>query len=321
MSTAAPGQSPGSLIREMRESDLSTAASIVRLAFGTFLGVSDPNSFAADKEYVATRWKVNPSAALVGEVDGALAGSNFATRWGSFAFFGPLTVRPELWNRGVAQSLLEATMDLFNAWGVKEAGLFTFAQSAKHVHLYQKFGFWPRFLTAIMEKPAISPSSGSWSKFSELNDDSRREALEACCALTGSVFEGLDVTSEIHSVLDQQLGETLLIWDGDTLDAFAVCHCGAGTEAGSGVCYVKFGAARPGKHVERSFGQLLGASEALAVERGLKRVEAGINLGRARAYRQMLEHGFRTQIQGVAMHKPDSPGYNRPDVHVLDDWR
>lgn len=321
MSTPAQGKSAEPIIRQMRESDVATAASIVRVAFGTFLGVPDPNSFAADKDYVATRWRMNPAAALAAELDGALAGSNFGTCWGNFAFFGPLTVRPEFWNRGIAQSLLAATMDLFDAWGVREAGLFTFAQSSKHVHLYQKFGFWPRFLTAIMEKPAVSPSADPWRKYSDLDESGRLQALQACIALTGSVFEGLDVTSEIRSVLDQQLGETVLIWNDDTLDAFAVCHCGAGTEAGAGVCYVKFGAVRPGKNVESAFGQLLRACEALAVEQGLKRIEAGVNLGRGPCYRRLLEHGFRTQIQGVAMHKPDSPGYNRPDVYVLDDWR
>jgi hypothetical protein len=35
----------------------------------------------------------------------------------------------------------------------------------------------------------------------------------------------------------------------------------------------------------------------------------------------MLARGFRTGVQGVAMHKPDEPGYSRPDVSALDDWR
>jgi hypothetical protein len=55
-------------------------------------------------------------------------------------------------------------------------------------------------------------------------------------------------------------------------------------------------------------------------ERGLKRIEAGVNLNRSDAYRQMLRRGFRTDIQGVAMHKPDAPAYNRPEVLVVDDW-
>jgi N-acetylglutamate synthase-like GNAT family acetyltransferase len=309
------------LVRGMQEPDLSTARSIMCVAFGTFIGVPDPSSFAADKEYVATRWKANPEAALVAEADGTVIGSNFAANWGSFGLLGPLTVLPQFWNQGVAQSLLGATMDLFETWGVREAGLFTFAQTGRHVHLYQKFGFWPRFLTAIMEKSVGLPVAAAWWKYSEMNGSERWQAMDACRALTDLIFEGLDVTAEIRSVQEQKLGETVLIWNGDALDAFAVCHCGEGTEAGANSCYIKFAAVRPAGNAEARFEQLLKACEALAAERGLKRVEAGVNLGRSRAYRSMLEQGFRTEIQGVAMHRADLPGFNRADVYVVDDWR
>jgi len=322
MSTPAQGKSAvRTLVRGMQEPDLSAARSILRVAFGTFIGVPDPSSFAADKEYIATRWKANPEAALVAEADGAVIGSNFAANWGSFGFFGPLTVQPEFWNRGIAQSLLGATVDLFETWGVREAGLFTFAHSERHVHLYQKFGFWPRFLTAIMEKPAGLQAATAWWKYSEMNENERRQAMDACRALTDLIFEGLDVTVEIRSVEEQKLGETVLIWSGDALDAFAVCHCGEGTEAGANSCYIKFAAVRPAANAEARFEHLLKACEALAAERGLKRVEAGVNLGRSRAYRSMLDQGFQTKIQGVAMHRADLPGFNRADVYVVDDWR
>jgi hypothetical protein len=42
-------------------------------------------------------------------------------------------VLPEYWDRGVAQRLLETTMTVFDRWGVRHTGLFTFPQSAKHV--------------------------------------------------------------------------------------------------------------------------------------------------------------------------------------------
>lgn len=101
MSTPAPGKSSvRTSVRQMRESDLAAAGTIMRVAFGTFLGVPDPSAFASDKNYIATRWKANPEAALVAEAEGGVLGSNFASNWGSFAFFGPLTVQPELWNRG-----------------------------------------------------------------------------------------------------------------------------------------------------------------------------------------------------------------------------
>ena len=321
MLTQSPRKDSTSVsIRPMQEADLVEARRIFRVAFGTFIGVPVPEAFSADREYIFTRWHANPVGALVAEMNGTLAGSNFAMNWGSFGFFGPLTIRPDLWDQHIAQKLLGPTMDLFEKWGVREAGLFTFAQSPKHIGLYQKFGFWPRFLTAIMSKSVTGRETSSI-KYSALNEGNQDQALSACRKLTDSIYEGLDVTSEIRSVKNQNLGETILLWGGDSLDAFAVCHCGEGTEAGRDTCYIKFAAARPGPGAEKAFEHLLDACESLAAERGLQRLEAGINLNRSQAYRQMLRRGFRTDIQGVAMHKPDSPAFNRPDAFVVDDWR
>ena len=307
-------------VRPMQQNDLEEARRIFRLAFGTFIGVPEPETFWGDREYVFTRWQTDPAAALVAEVDGRLAGSNFATNWGSFGFFGPLTIHPEFWDRGIAQKLLEPTMDLFAKWGVRETGLFTFAHSAKHVGLYQKFGFWPRYLTAIMAK-SVQRRGDGLVKLSTLNEGQQKHNLNECRKLTDSIYEGLDVTSEARATRDQRLGETLLFWDDDSLDAFAVCHCGEGSEAGSETCYIKFAAVRPGVNSERLFDRLLEGCETLAAERQLKRIEAGVNLSRGKAYRQMLGRGFRTDIQGVAMHKPDTPGFNHADAYVIDDWR
>jgi GNAT superfamily N-acetyltransferase len=303
----------------MQEADLVEVRRIFRVAFGTFISVPDPEAFWADREYIFTRWHADPAGALVAELNGALAGSNFATNWGSFGFFGPLTVRPELWDQGIAQKLLRPTMDLFEKWDVREAGLFTFAHSPKHIGLYQKFGFWPRFLTAIMSK-GVTRREASSIKYSTLSDGHKDQALSACRKLTDSIYEGLDLTSEIRSVKDQDLGETVLLWGGDSLDAFAVCHGGEGTEAGRDTCYIKFAAIQPGPGAENKFEHLMDACEALAAELGLQRMEAGVNLNRSQAYREMLRRGFRSDMQGVAMHKHDFPAYNRPDAFVVDDW-
>src|ERR671925_153152 len=79
-------------IRLMHESDIPEADRIMRLAFGTFLGLPNPLSFMGDADYVKTRYHADPSAALVAEVDGKLVGSNFAMNWGSVGIFGPLTI-------------------------------------------------------------------------------------------------------------------------------------------------------------------------------------------------------------------------------------
>ena len=160
---------------------------------------------------VATRWRAGPSSVLAAEADGRLVGSNFAARWGSVAFFGPLSVDPAYWDRGVAQRLLEPTMAMIDSWGVRFAGLFTFAASAKHVALYQKYGFWPRFLTAIMSRPVLPPPSAApGTLMSGLAAADRDAALAAARELTGAVYPGLDVSREVTAVLGQNLGDVVL---------------------------------------------------------------------------------------------------------------
>ncbi len=134
----------------LKRHELEDADRIVRLAFGTFLGLSNPLDFMGDRNFMASRWRSTHVKVIAAREGGCLIGSNVVTRWGSFGYFGPLTVLPEYWGRGVAQRLLEATMTMFHTWGVRHTGLFTFPQSTKHVGLYQKFGYWPRFLTAVM---------------------------------------------------------------------------------------------------------------------------------------------------------------------------
>jgi hypothetical protein len=113
----------------------------------------------------------------------------------------------------------------------------------------------------------------------------------------------------------------VLLWDDSRLTAFAVCHSGAGSEAGSGVCYLKFGAARPSGEAEQDFRRLLEACEEFAFSKKASLLAAGVNTARHEAYRRMLAHGFRIDLLGVSMAKPNDAGYNRPGVYVVDDWR
>jgi len=311
-------------IRGLTENDLPEAQRIVRRAFATFVGAPDPETFWTDRDYVHGRWAAPHVRAFAAEVEGRLAGSNFATQWGSVGFFGPLTIRPSLWDRGVGQRLVEiATADL-DARGVRHAGLFTFANSPKHMALYQRFGYAPRFLTVIMSAPANKSvaARARWSRYSALSEAERAEARDECRDLTDSLYEGLDLGDEIQTVHTQGLGEVVLLRDGaDKINAFAVCHHGPRSEAGEGACFVKFGAARPGPRSEESFAALLDACASLATEAGMTSVLAGVSTARREAHRHLVARGFRTEVTGVAMHRPDETGYSRPGVFVLDDWR
>jgi GNAT superfamily N-acetyltransferase len=314
------------LIRPVVESDLDETRRIIRVAFATFLGLPpDDPRMGRDNDVAGTRWKADPSSVVGAEHGGKLIGSNFATNWGSFAFFGPLTVEPEYWNRGVAQQLLGPTMEIFQRWGSRHLGLFTFPHSPKHMALYQKFGFWPRDLVAVMakqvsEKPSAANAEAF--RFSEVASGERPQILAECRELTNAIFDGLDVGIEIRAVADQNLGDTVLVRDNGKLAAFAVCHSGAGSEAGSGVCYVKFAAVRPGRRASEIFQRLLDAVEAYARAAKAPKVTAGVNLARREAFQALIARGFRTEMQGVAMETGDATsGYNRAGVYILDDWR
>lgn len=331
-STPTPGAPPSGaarrghagadrIIRRLSEADLPVADQIFRSAFGAFLGIPDPTAFGGDSDWVSTRWRADPSASLGAFVDGDLVASNFVTHWGSFAFFGPLTVRPAYWGQGIARDLMEATVPLLERDGAVLSGLMTFPHSTKHIGLYQRHGFWPRSLTALVDRPVAAPANKvAWRAFSAETD--RDDALSKCARLTGEIFNGLDVRRDILAVAEQELGETVLIDDANgDLSAFAVCHAGAGSEAGSGSVFVKFAAVRPGLGATGVFGRLLDACDDLAARRGATTLTAGVNAERHACYARMQEAGFRVQMHGVAMMRPDSPGFNRADVYVLDDWR
>ena len=53
----------------LAEVDLPAADRIMRLAFGTFLGLPKPEAFMGDAGYVRTRWRSDPSAAFGASVE------------------------------------------------------------------------------------------------------------------------------------------------------------------------------------------------------------------------------------------------------------
>ena len=218
--------------------------------------------------------------------------------------------------------------ECFANWGPRHEGLFTWSHSPSHIHLYEKFGFWARFLTAIMSKSirqrlleGVDELPSHWSRVSTLSEGDKEQAIEDCRELTNTIYDGLDLAGEIRAIDTQDLGDTLLLWDDARLVGFAACHVGAGTEAGSGACYIKFGAIRPGDNAGENFERLLDACEALAATLGAQLLTAGANLGRHEAYRAMRQRGFRTDVQGVAMQRSNDPGYHVPGAYIIDDWR
>jgi hypothetical protein len=152
-------------------------------------------------------------------------------------------------------------------------------------------------------------------------DVERNSYVSACRELTDAVHDGLDLEPEIRALESLGLGRPSSLLGAKGLLGIAICHIAAGSEAGSGSPYVKFAAVRPGPTANAEFDSLLDAIETLAQEKGASRMEAGVNTGHHEAYRAMLSRGFRADWVGVTMHRPNEPGYRRPESFVIDDWR
>lgn len=307
-------------IRAMGEADLAAADRLYRLAFGSYFQFPEPLAFRGDAALVRPRWRSYPDGGIVAERDGTVIGISFASNWGSLGILGPVAVHPDLWKQGIARRLLASTLDIFDRWGSRVVGLFTFPQSATHIRLYQEFGFWPRTLMPAVAKPVGGPHHVTGATALSTRPD-RAALVAACRALTDAAFAGLDLGREIALVLDDGFGEVMLLMEGDALAGFAICHAGAGSEGGSKSCSIKFALVRSGDDAPARFARLIGACEDFARTRGIGQIGTAVTTGRHGAYRLMCELGFRTQVPGVAMHRPYATCYDRPDVFALDDWR
>jgi N-acetylglutamate synthase-like GNAT family acetyltransferase len=306
----------------MAADDLDSADRVMRLAFGTVRRLPDPSTAFGDRDLVRTRFRAAPDCAWVAEAEGEVVGSVFATRWGSFGFLGPLTVHPDLWDGGVGGRLLEPVLESFERWELRQAGLFTFADSPKHLGLYQKHGFWPGSLTVVAAKTVSARRASSPVLASKELEHGRTDVLNETLVLTDQVFAGLDLRGEIVAADEQGLGDTVLLRSEGAFDGMAVCHCGAGSEAGSDACYVKFAAVLPGEDAPDRFERLLDACEAFAADSGLGRLVIGVNTGRLDAYRRLLARGFRAELIGVSMSlRPGEPDLDTPAHYVIDDLR
>jgi len=312
------------IIRPMQQADLTAADRVYRIAFGTRFRLPDPSQFRGDAQAVRTRWATDASTAFVAELDDTVVGGACAMDWGSVLIVGPIFVHPDQSGRGIARLLVQKMVGLADTRATKLAALFTFPESATHLRLYESFGFTSQALTPVMSKaPDASRGGtgalGAGTLFSTLAPAERAAALRQCGRITDAILPGLNLAREIEAVASMKLGDTILLGGADGIRGLAICHFGAGSEGGSGALFVKFAGVRP--HADQDFATLLDSCEGLACAVGAARIEAGTNAARSGAYGIMRGRGFRAGLVGVAMHRPQGPGYNRPDVFAIDDWR
>ena len=307
-------------VRPMTEADLPACRDINRAAFSKFLGLPGPAAFRPGADVLGPRWRQWPESGFVAELDGAPAGGAVLLRRGTVCIVGPVMVHPDHQGRGIARALMDALVPLFEAGKFGFVGLWTHVHSPLHVRLYEQYGFVMQKITSIMSKTPAAGDAGGL-RFSQLEAAGQTRALAGARAVAETVYPGFDLSGEIHSTCDETLGETLFLEGGGRIAGFACCHHGEGSEATRDQMLVKFAVVAAGRDAAENFRRLLTLCDAYAHELGAERLIAGTNTGRAGAYRLMQQHGLRTDANGIAMMRPATDGYNRPDVFAIDDWR
>jgi GNAT superfamily N-acetyltransferase len=320
-------------VKVLDEREIAQIDRIFREAFSLQVGHPEPPTFAPGRSCMA-RLLVEPRGAFGAYISGELVAVAFATVWGSVGVFGPVAVQPGRWNTGVGRKLLQQSVCFFKESSVTDMVLCTFPDSVKHVSFYQKFGFFPDHLIAMVSKlvpdGSVSPGDLDLDLYSVHSSSRRQEVLSECREITESIYAGLDLSKEIEVAEKLSIGETVLLRKNSKLEAFAICHYGPGSETETDVLYIKFAAAASAPddlHIDSTeekdeiFRALLAKCSILAQRKNLNMIFFGVNTARQEAYKVVLEEGFKIDSLSIAMQSPNRPIYNRPGVYVIDDWR
>ena len=134
---------------------------------------------------------------VVAESGGQILGSNCLDERSAIAGVGPITIDPEIQNKGVGRALMEAVLARSAERGFQGARLLQAAFHNRSLSLYTKLGFDTREPISAMQGPAIKLATRGYSVRS-----ARLEDLEECNRLCVSVH-GHDRGGELRDAIAQ----------------------------------------------------------------------------------------------------------------------
>ena len=329
------GRSPLIKIRRVRKGDLSKVRDVLEQAFSDFferqLGTR-PRQVFGGAQYVHHRWLMEPWGCFVAEEgDGKIVGAAVAVMWGTVGLVGPVAVLPNYQNQDIGQQLLTACQGFFDENKAVLQGLATYPGSPKHLLFYQKFGYRPRGLVALMArtlerretsavarpaKPAVAIR-----RYSTLEEAKKKAAILKLRKITNAVYRGMDLGKEVEIVDGLALGDTLLLEKGRDLIGFAIYHTPGMSEAPQGSLYVKFLAIDARHKKTENLIALISAIEDLAGDAQLQRVLAPAYTYYWTAYQTLMDRGYHIDFSMVRMKRGKVIDDEDPTALVLDDWR
>jgi GNAT superfamily N-acetyltransferase len=188
----------------LRDARASDAGGLGRICHDAFKAIAESHNFTPDfpsvefAQGVIARLIDAPGIyGVVAEADGRLIGSNFQDERGSIAGLGPITVDPNVQNKGVGARLMLAAMDHGRQQGAAGVRLVQAGYHCRSLSLYLKLGFEVREHLSCLQGPAIAESvSGCAVRAAEVAD------LEACDHLCAHIH-GHDRHEELAGAIGQ----------------------------------------------------------------------------------------------------------------------
>jgi predicted N-acetyltransferase YhbS len=178
MSTAAPS-SAAVTIRRAKPED---APACGQICFDAFHKISTDHNFPPDVPApqqavgLLTRMFSNPGVyCVVAESDGRIAGSNCLDERDAIAGLGPITIDPQIQNRGIGRKLMQAVLERARERKFAGVRLVQAAFHSRSLSLYAGLGFDVREPLAVFQGPAINKSFEGF-----LVRPAKSSDLEAC---------------------------------------------------------------------------------------------------------------------------------------------
>ena len=146
----------------LRAATPTDAATAGRICYDAFKTIAEQHGFPPDfptpevatglMQELVSRSDVH---ALIAEMNGRVAGSNFLWEREAVAGVGPITVDPRLQNGAIGRRLMEAVLGRAQQQGFKAVRLVQAAYHSRSLSLYTKLGFIAREQLAVMQGKAI----------------------------------------------------------------------------------------------------------------------------------------------------------------------
>ena len=252
---------------------------------------------------------------------GKVVAFNVAHLSGAEAWMGPLAVHPDYQGHGLGKALVGSGIEYLKEGGARVIGLETMPRTMDNIGFYSSLGMTPGHLTLTVtvdgEFAAPRPMGISAVRLGGLDPGDMERAVAQCVALTQSILPGYDFSREIRLTEDLVLGDTMLLFEGESLTGFAVCHSVPLVE---GRVREELRVLKLVANTDETFDELITVLSDHARRSGTRRLAIRIQSAYTSGYRRLVNRGGRMRWSDLRM---TLAGYPEPKPErgiVLSNW-